>query len=69
MFHHKAKPFKSFYKSWKTALVRMGLKDKLFHDLRRAMATDLIEAGVSEQVAIRVTGHKTRAAFDRYNIV
>jgi AraC-like DNA-binding protein len=43
--------------------------DTWFHDNRRAFITNARRRGVDESTVMKMSGHTTRSAFVRYNIV
>ena len=60
---------KSYKTAWARATLAAGLPNRLVHDLRRSGVRSLRQASVPENVAMQLTGHKTRSVFDRYDIV
>ena len=69
VFCRDAVTVRAWRRTWPAACRQAGVPGRLLHDCRRTTARNLVRAGVPERVAMELTGHKTRAIFDRYCIV
>ena len=68
IFHRQGKPMGDFRKAWATARQKAGVMGLHVHDLRRTAVRNMVRAGVDKTVAKKISGHRTDAVFDRYNI-
>ena len=71
VFHHRGgRPVSAtvLRKWWRAATAAAGHPGLIFHDLRRSAVRNMIRAGVSEPVAMAISGHQSAAVFRRYNI-
>ena len=69
VFHRDGITIRRWRTAWRTACQSAGVPTRFLHDCRRTAARNLIRANVPERVAMLLTGHKSRAIFDRYNII
>jgi integrase len=60
-------PVKDFRAAW-SKMCQAAKVDIDVHDFRRSAVRNLVRSGVSEKVAMRISGHVTRSVFDRYDI-
>jgi integrase len=69
IFHRAGHQMGDFRKVWKKACAAVGVMGRLPYDLRRTAVRNMVRGGTDPAVAMKISGHRTRAVFDRYNII
>ena len=59
---------RDFRKPWARITKAAGVLDLLFHDLRRSGVRGMVRSGISQHVAMKISGHETESTFRRYDI-
>lgn len=66
VFERGGQPIADIKTAFNAACKRAGLVNFHFHDLRHTAITRWVRAGVPERTIMRITGHRTLKAYDRY---
>src|SRR5262249_32138664 len=82
IFHRDGRQVGEFRKTWTAACKAAGLAVtqerngqqivralRVPYDLRRTALRNMVRGGTDPAVAMKISGHRTRAVFDRYNII
>jgi integrase len=67
--HFQGHQVVSLKRAWINTCRLAGFENMRFHDFRRTAVRNMVRAGISDHVAMKISGHRTRAVFDRYDIV
>jgi integrase len=68
VFTRKGDPIVSMHKAFKAACKEAGAGYQKLHNLRRSAIRQMVRKGISETVAMKLSGHKTMSVFRRYDI-
>jgi integrase len=69
VFHRRGNPIKSFRRAFQAAAKAIGFSNLVPHDMRRSAVRNFRKAGLSESDGMKLSGHRTRSVYDRYDII
>ena len=61
--------FSASYSAWIQRSNAEVVPRLLFHDLRRSAVRNMMQTGVQQAVAMKISGHSSPQIFQRYNII